>query len=319
MKLSAVDLNLFVVFEATYTEGSLTRAADVLGITQPAVSNALARLRRVIGDPLFTRRGRGIAPTPLATEIIGPVRLALGRFRFSLDQRSTFDPATSDRLFHLAMRDTVAAALLPALVAAFARAAPSVRIQCHMLDRATIPPELAAGTIDFAIDIPELARTDLLTAPLLEDRYVCALRRGHPATKGAWTLDRFLALGHITVSGRRRGRSFVDAALSKLGRQTNTVLRLPYYQPAFPVVMNSDLVMTAPLSIAQQHDLELRPLPLDVPSLQSMLYWHRNADTDPGIAWAREEITRLARNLAPNARRGAASPRRHATANNPSG
>jgi len=293
LKLTGIDLNLFVAFEAIYAERNLTRAADILNVTQPAVSNALARLRATFGDPLFERRGGAMAPTAVSQSLIGPVRQALARLRSGLDQRTAFDPATSDRTFHIALRDTSAAMLLPALARHLEAEAPRVQVQCHLVDRAEIAPELAAGTLDLAIDIPQMARSDLSSAPLIADRYVCVLRRGHPAARGEMTLERFVALRQIAISGRRRGRTLVEAALARMGRTPNTVLRVPTFQMAMEVVRASDVIAAAPHLLAQGQDVAIRDLPFPAPTVESLLYWHRNAESDPGSQWMRDELLRL--------------------------
>ncbi|MFO1238148.1 MAG: LysR substrate-binding domain-containing protein [Alphaproteobacteria bacterium] len=293
LKLTGIDLNLFVAFEAIYAERNLTRAADILSVTQPAVSNALARLRATFGDPLFERRGGAMVPTAVSQSLIGPVRQALARLRSGLDQRTAFDPAISDRVFHIALRDTSAAMLLPALARRLAAAAPHVQVQCHLVDRAEIAPELAAGTLDLAIDIPQMARSDLSSAPLIADRYVCVLRRGHPAGRGAMTLERFVALRQIAISGRRRGRTLIEAALARLGRAPSMALRVPTFQMAMEVVRTSDLVACAPQLLAEGQDVTIKELPFPAPTVESLLYWHRNAESDPGSQWMRAELLRL--------------------------
>ncbi|BCW90280.1 HTH-type transcriptional regulator LeuO [Alphaproteobacteria bacterium SO-S41] len=290
MKLSSIDLNLFVVFEAIHTERNLTRAADILNVTQPAVSNALARLRAIFADPLFERRGGAMMPTPVAQSLVGPVRQALARLRTGLDQRTAFDPATSDRVFHMAMRDTSAATLLPVLARQLEEAAPHVHVQCHFVDRAEIPSELAAGTLDLAVDIPQLARSDLLSAPIFADRYVCVMRRGHPQAKKPMTFERFAGMRQIATSGRRRGRTLVEAAMARAGHGANMVLRLPTFQMAMDVVKASDLIATAPSLLARALDLVIKELPFEAPHVESLLYWHRNADSDPGSQWMRAQM-----------------------------
>ncbi len=290
MKLSSVDLNLFVVFEAIYTERNLTRAAEILNVTQPAVSNALARLRTTFDDPLFERRGGAMAPTPVAQDLIHPVRQALTRLRSGLDQRTAFDPATSDRAFHIAMRDSAAATLLPVLAGHLEEIARHVHIQCHFVDRAEIPLELAAGTLDLAVDIPQLTRSDLASAPLFADRYVCIMRRGHPAARKPLTLERFTTLRQIAISGRRRGRTLVEAAMARAGLSVNTVLRLPTFQMAMDVVQASDLIATAPYLLARGLDVTVKELPFEAPTVSSQLFWHRNAESDPGNRWLRQEL-----------------------------
>jgi DNA-binding transcriptional LysR family regulator len=295
MNLNRIDLNLFVVFETIYAERNLTRASEALSLTQPAVSNALARLRATVGDPLFVRTGRAMAPTPVAHNLIGPVRQALRALRTSVSQRERFEPATAERTFHIALRDAASSVLMPDLMLALRAKAPGLNIHCHQVDRREIALELAAGTLDFAIDIPELAKSDLGSAPLFEDRYVCVLRKGHPMARGALSLERFLAIDHVTISGRRRGRSFVDIALGRLGRQTNTVLRLPHFQPAFHVVMRTDMALSAPLSLAKRYEVAIKELPFEAPPLRSLLFWHRNADLDPANIWLRAEIAKAIR------------------------
>jgi DNA-binding transcriptional LysR family regulator len=290
MNLNRIDLNLFVLFETIYSERNLTRASEVLSITQPAVSNALARLRATFGDPLFVRAGRVMAPTPVAHNLIGPVRQALRALRTSVSQREQFDPRTAERTFHVALRDAASSVVMPDLMLSLRSKAPNLKIHCHQVDRREIALELAAGTLDFAVDIPELAKSDLNSAPLFEDRYVCALRKKHPMARGPLSLERFLAIEHVTISGRRRGRSFVDIALGRLGHQTNTVLRLPHFQPAFHVVMSTDMALSAPLSLARRYDVAVKELPFEAPPLRSLLYWHKNADLDPANVWMRAEI-----------------------------
>jgi DNA-binding transcriptional LysR family regulator len=290
MKLSSIDLNLFVVFEAIYTERNLTRAAEILNVTQPAVSNALARLRAAFGDPLFERRDGAMAPTPAAQELIQPVRQALTRLRSGLDQRTAFDPARSDRAFHIAMRDTMAATILPILARHLETVAPHVHIQCHFVDRAEIPRELAAGTLDLAVEIPQLARPDLSGGPLFSDRYVCIMRRNHPAARRPLTLERFTAMRQIVISGRRRGRTLVEAALARNSHAVNAVLRLPTLQMAMDVVLSSDLITTAPRLLARSLDVTVKELPFEVPTVSSHLFWHRNVESDPANRWLREEL-----------------------------
>ncbi len=295
MNLRSVDLNLLPVFDAVYTEASLTRAGELLGMTQPAVSNALARLRAVFNDPLFVRSGRAMTPTPAAENLAGPIRHALRELQVCLDHGARFDAQTSEKTFHIATRDAAASILMPNLMRRVRMAAPTVKIHCHQIERYEILIELAAGKLDFAVDIPQLARSDLNNAELFEDRYVCVMRKSHTKARGKLSLEAFLALDHVTISGRRQGRSFVDIALSQLGRHVNMVLRVPHFQPAFHVVMSTDLVLSAPLSLARQYDVVTRELPFPAPPLGSRLYWHKNADLDPANRWMRAHIIAAAR------------------------
>ena len=298
MNLRSIDLNLLPVFEAIYVERSLTRAGELLHVTQPAVSNALARLRAAFGDPLFVRAGSGMAPTPAAQALIGPVREALAKLRSGLEPGAGFDPKTSERTFHIAVRDAASSALMPVLARRLERAAPGVRIHCHQIDRPEIPAELASGRLDFAIDIPILARPELDSAALFSDRLVCALRRDHSGAKRKLTLAAFLALRHLVVSSRRSGRTLVDEALSRVGERLRPVMRLPHYQPAFHVVMSSDLALVAPLSLAQRYPVALRDLPFKATGLDLLLFWRRDAADEPALRWARGELIAAAKTKA---------------------
>ena len=295
MNLRTLDLNLLPIFEAIYVERSLTRASEVLHVTQPALSNALVRLRRAFGDPLFIRSGRGMIPTSEAEQLIGAVREALGRLRSGLDRGRGFDPTSSERAFNVAAGEAAASALAPALARRLAETAPRVRFFFHQVARTDIPIELAARRLDFAIDIASVAQGDVESVPFLEDEYVCVLRRGHPAAKQRLTLARFLRVPHIAVSSRRGGRTVADLALHKLGERLRPVLRFAHYSPAFHVVATTDFALIAPASVARVHDVVVRPLPFETPSLALHLHWRRDTHHDPASVWARGQLTEAAR------------------------
>src|SRR5215203_1938564 len=255
MNLNAIDLNLFVAFDVIYAERNLTRASEVLNITQPAVSNTLARLRVAFGDKLFVRSGNVMMPTPVAQSLVGPVRQALRQLRASVDQLKSFDPSTSEKIFNISLGDATATILIPELAAEIRRLAPHAKINCSQVDRREIASELASGELDFALDIPELEKADLNGVDILGDRYVCVLRKGHPFEKRAMTLDDYLALEHVMVSSRRRGRGLIDIALARIGRQPNTVMRVAHSQPALHAVMSSDMAVTVSLSLAARYEV----------------------------------------------------------------
>ena len=297
MHLNKIDLNLFVVFDTIFTERNLTRAGEILHITQPSVSNALARLRKEFDDQLFVRSGKGMIPTPVARNLIGPVRQALKILQTSVEDRSKFAPQTSDKLFVLSAGDIVGSILLPELMDRITRIAPNVRIQCYQVRRTDIVSDMAAGRLDFAIDIPALANTKLAHISVLEDRYVCVLRKNHPLARQSLTLNQYLDLGHVTVSSRRSGQSYVDIALNRLGKRARNTLRVQYYQAAFHTVQNSNLVLAAPESLARRYDAEISELPFTVPPLESLLFWHKNADHDPANIWMRQMIIETCRDI----------------------
>lgn len=298
MSLGKVDLNLFIVFDAIYSEANLTRAGQIVGITQPAVSNALARLRETFNDPLFMRTAQGMVPTPMAQNIIGPVRQALQLLRVSVQESRTFNPAEAAKTFRIGMTDLSEAFLLPPLFQRLGRLAPQVRIESTLARRRETTSELAAGKLDFAVDIPLNSDAQVRHVKLLEDRFVCAMRPGHPLASAPLTLESYLSAGHIQISSRRNGLGYVDLALGKLGKQRRIALRSPHYLMAARVLLETNLLLTVPERFARQHELHVTELPLaDVPPLASHLYWHESTDQDPANRWMREQLIEIAEQI----------------------
>ena len=295
MNLSKVDLNLFIVFDAIYTEANLTRAGQIVGITQPAVSNALARLRETFNDPLFVRTAQGMVPTPMAQNIIGPVRNALSLLRVSVQESRIFNPQQAAKTYRISMTDLTEAVILPLLFQRLRRLAPTVVIESFLSKRRETTKELAAGRLDFAVDAPLNTDPQVRHVKLMEDRYVCAMRKGHPmAGKDKLTLDDYLSLTHIHISSRRNGLGHVDLALGKMGIQRKIALRSQHYLMASQVLQQTDMVMTVPERFARRHELHWFNLPVnDVPSVETHLYWHESTDQDPANRWMREQMIEL--------------------------
>lgn len=295
MNLNKVDLNLFIVFDAIYTEANLTHAGQIVGITQPAVSNALSRLRETFNDPLFVRTAQGMVPTPMAQNIIGPVRNALQLLRVSVQESRSFDPQQANKTYRISMTDLTEAVILPPLFQRLRRLAPNVHIESFLAKRRETTKELAAGRLDFAVDAPLNTDPQVRHVKLMEDRYVCAMRRGHPlAGKPKLALDDYLGLTHIHISSRRSGLGYIDLALGKMGIQRKIALRSQHYLMASTVVQQTDMAMTVPERFARHHDLHYAVLPVsDVPKLETHLYWHESTDQDPANRWMREQIIEL--------------------------
>lgn len=294
MNLNKVDLNLFIVFDAIYTEANLTRAGQIVGITQPAVSNALSRLRETFNDPLFVRTAQGMVPTPMAQNIIGPVRNALQLLRVSVQESRIFNPLQANKTFRISMTDLIEAVILPPLFQRLRRQAPAVQIESFLAKRRETTKELAAGRIDFAVDAPLNTDPQVRHVKLLEDRYVCAMRKGHPLAKDKLSLDDYLSLTHIHISSRRSGLGLVDLALGKMGIQRKIALRSQHYLMASQVMQQTDMAMTVPESFAHRHGLHAVDLPVnDVPAQETHLYWHESTDQDPANRWMREQLIEL--------------------------
>lgn len=290
MRLKNVDLNLFIVFDAVYTERNLTRAAEVLNLTQPAVSNALNRLRVSLKDPLFVRTPKAMVPTPVADNIVGAVREALQLLGTSVLQGDVFNPSTATKTFKFSMNDVAETLLFPPLMAYIQRSSPEVCLASFPLNRREIPKELASGNLDFAIDVPLLSDPNLCHQPLISSNYVCVARKDHPEINNELTLEQYLSLRHVMVSSRRSGLGHVDIALNTLGYQRKIQLRVSHYLSVQNIVEQSDLILTIPRSLAGKLNLKVIDLPFDIPSVDWHLYWHKSADRDQANIWMRNSI-----------------------------
>ncbi|MBC7501941.1 MAG: LysR family transcriptional regulator [Herminiimonas sp.] len=294
MHISRVDLNLFIVFEAIFVEGSVTRASQKLNLTQPAISHALGRLRILFDDPLFVRQGHAMVSTPLARSIIEPVRRSLRGFEVTLDGLDRFDAATTQKQFTLALRDVLESTVLPPLMLRVTQHAPAASIAASQVERRELEGELAAGTLDCAIDVLLPLSSDILHKRIVMDKIVVVARRDHPQVHGALDLSTYLAADHVLASSRRRGPGLEDFELSRLGLQRRIRLRCQHYFAACRVVSQTDLLLTMPERYARvaskQFGNQLLPLPLEMPAFDMYLYWHANVDNDPANAWFRQQL-----------------------------
>ncbi|WP_028079865.1 LysR family transcriptional regulator [Solimonas soli] len=294
---SRVDLNLFRVFEAVYRAGSLTQAAAQLHLTQPAISNALARLRAHFDDPLFVRDGRRVAPTPRARAVAPEITAALQTLQQALATPQVFDAGSASRRFVIGMRDLIEFALLPRLTQSVFADAPRLQLQSARIERRRTGRELAAGTLDLSIDIPTPVGEGIVQEPLFEEVLCVAMRPEHPLARGRLTTKQWLAARHVAVSSRRAGLVLEDVVLQREGLRRDVAVRCQHYYAACHVVAGSDLLLLLPRYYGEWFTahlpLKLVPLPLALPGLQIMLYWHRNAEHDPGHAWLRERIRAL--------------------------
>ena len=294
MHISRIDLNLLVVLDAIYTEGGITRAAGKLHLTQPAISHSLGRLRELFKDELFAREGRAMVPTPLARNLIDPVRRALRGLEATLNELERFDPATTQKRFTVAVRDVFESTLLPPLLKHVQRAAPSIDVAAVQIERRELESELAAGTLDCALDVLLPLSGSIQRRRISVDRHVVVARKGHPAVKRGLTLATYLKQHHVLVSSRRSGPGLEDVELSRQGLSRRIRLRCQHYFAACRVVSQSDLILTMPGHYARitnrQFGNQVLPLPLDMPPLDAYLYWHTNVDKEPANRWLREQL-----------------------------
>ncbi len=302
-----LDLNLLRVFDAVMAERSLTRAARSLSLTQPAVSNALSRLRLALGDELVRRSGQGVSPTPRALSLWPSVRDALRQLQQSLAP-DAFLPAEADNKFVLAMADATAAELLPQLLAVVEAEAPGVSLRVVPLASRDPRKLLDEEAIDLAIGYFPAVSTDLAARAqvgkavafshqrVYVSDYVCVMRAGHPLASGPLTLSRFCAARHLLVSFSSEPFGFIDEALQERGRTRRIVLTVNQFFTAAQVVAQCDLLGVLPRHFLSLVDapqaLVARALPLDVPPVTVDTLWHQRRDADAAHGWLRNAVLR---------------------------
>lgn len=305
MNFRTLDLNLLRVFDTVMVERNVTRAAERLSMTQPAVSNALRRLREAIGEELFVPGSTGVTPTPQAVTLWPAIRDAMAGLRLLFDPQG-FDPAHDERRFTLAMADATAVVILPRLLAETEQ----TRISLQVEPLTTRDPRalLERGGADAAIGFfPDVARAqaaalgqgETVLEPLYECDYVCAMRHGHPlAGPEPVSLDAYCAAAHVRVSFAGRPHGFVDEVLARLGRTRRVALMLGQYAAAVQVLCRTDLLGVLPRRFVEASGaaeaLHVTALPFEMPLVEIGLLWHRRHERDAAQRWLRETIARIA-------------------------
>jgi DNA-binding transcriptional LysR family regulator len=296
MNFSKIDLNLFLVFDAIVQTGSLTAAARDLHLSQPAVSHALARLREALGDPLFTRQGRRMLPTPYARSLTASVRQALNTLQTGIKgSQPGFEPTGSDRVFTIGMRDILESLTLPGLMAHIRQHAPGISVNSIQVERHDIADALRQSRVDAAVDIALPVSAEVSHTRLVLDKLVVVARADHPAIgKGPLRLDTYLDASHVLVSARRQGLGLEDYELSRQGLRRQIGLRCRHYFAGCRVVSQTDMLLTMPeqyARVANQHfDNALHSFPLSAAQLDAHLYWNAALDDDPTNLWFRQRV-----------------------------
>jgi DNA-binding transcriptional LysR family regulator len=293
MHIKEIDLNLLRLFDAVYRTRNVSRAAELLDLTQPAASQGLTRLRALIHDPLFMRAGGGVQPTPKAQRMAEPVRQALAILEQALRESAGFDPATSERTFHVHMSDIGEGRFLPELMVALRKQAPAVRIETLPLPRAEITAALDTGRIDFAFGFLPMVK-DTRSAELLQDRYVVLLRQGHPFTRRSRTarplMERLRELEFVAV--RTHADTLRILQMSHL--QDRLRLTTEHFMVLPSIVRATDLAVIMPRNIARgfardggyaivEPEFRLRDFTVS-------LHWSKRFEAEPGNQWLRQLI-----------------------------
>lgn len=301
MHISRTDLNLFVVLDAIYSQGNITRASQTLNLSQPALSHALARLRTMFDDPLFVRQGAAMVPTPFTRGIITQVRQGLQLFELSLQAEQSFNPAQTQRSFHLGLRDVFEATILPPLLKTITKQAPGISIASVRVDRREIETALSSSNLDMVLEVPIPLAGNILQQRVSRDRLIVLSRNGHPQIprkkNSPLDLSTYLQQAHVLVSSRRQGMGLEDFELNREGLRRHISLRCQHYFAACRVVSETDLLLTMPeqyASIANAQFMNrVDPFPLPTQPIDAHLYWHMSADNDPANMWLRQQILNL--------------------------
>lgn len=307
MNLSAIDLNLLVVLDAVLTEKSATRAARRLGVTQPAVSNALSRLRDLFGDPLVVRNGRGLAPTPRAAALAPKVARWIREARAILDDDdAAFDPARTEREFTLACADYYGMVVLPPLVAALRESAPHARLRLVSLEELVGGGGLA-DDIDVHVGRPKVIAAGCLSLSLFDEEFVCLTRREGSTTRRRMSLREYAAASHVRVRVLGNVRDPIDDGLEKVGITRKIALTVPHFSLTPFVVLRMGWIATLASRLAHLYasvlPLRVRRPPVAIGPRSVDMIWHQRTTNDPGARFFRDLVVATTRSIGGPSRR----------------
>lgn len=298
VNLSTLDLNLFVVLHVVLHERSATRAAKRLHVTQSAVSNAIARLRTVLADPLVVRSGRGLVPTPRAEELAPFVAQAIAHLQLAVDRGAAFSPQTSDRCFTLSLSDNHQTSEGPRIAAAFAEKLPRASLRIVSTDFLAATDGLATGEVDANVAPAMMEAPGLRRASLFEERPCLVVRRDHPRVRGKLTPKLFGELPHIDVEvvlGKKGiGARLAEQHWRSLGLERKVAVTVPYFMTAAVIAAHTDCVAGLPSRLAkvacEQLPIKIVPATFPLPAMGLSLVWHERTDADPGGRYFRKLI-----------------------------
>ena len=294
--MKTIDTRLLQVFNEIYAKKSVSNAALALGLPQPAVSIALAKLREHFGNPLFVRTTDGMVPTPLGAELIEPVRAALNAVSAVVDFSTHFEPSTSKRVFKIAMTDISQLILLPKLWERLRLTAPGVGIDVFPLSSDT-PQLLESGAVDLALGyVPEL-EAGFYQQRLFSQHFVCMVSQSHPRIQGKLKLKQYLQEDHAAIVSSGAAPKIIDETLHAMGKERRIALRIPHFLGASFVVELTDLLITIPQRLAEvlqgRGAYVIYPVPFAIPSYEVKQHWHERYHHDAASRWLRGVIADL--------------------------
>ncbi|HEX7910917.1 MAG TPA: LysR family transcriptional regulator [Paraburkholderia sp.] len=307
MELSDVDLNLLLLFQRLMQERRVSTVAEQMNMSQPGVSNALAKLRRRLGDPLFVRGPGGVVPTPFALRLAEPVSQALATLHAALNPSTGFDPLLVTRTMTIGMTDIGEVVFLPALVERLSQVAPGISLNTVRNASVNLSDEMADGRVDLAIGLLPQLKGGFYQRRLFDQRYVCLFRRGHPLEDTALTLAGWSEAGHLVVVSAGTGHGQVDEWLKQHGVRRNVRLTVPHFMSVGNILQRTDLIATVPERLAMQlatpFSLSVRALPMALPAAPIHLLWHARVHQDEGSRWLRGVVIELFADTATHVRK----------------
>lgn len=297
MSLRRIDLNLLTVFDAVMQEGNLTRAANKIGMSQPAVSNAVSRLRLVLKDDLFIRTSHGVMPTPRAQQYAGEVKRILDLVILMLSETESFNVVTSERVFNLVLGDYGVLVILPALMQYLDDMQAGISIHVLSQHRHELEKSLRTGAVDLILTPEPILDPDIKNELVTKEKLVSMVRRNHPLIKDRLTLEQFVSLRHVILEWPDKRGSMVDQRLRAEGMQRNCHMQVHSFFDMPRVVASTDMICSIPSQMASHfataHKLASFPIPLQDLDVPLYLSWHRSFESDPGIQWMKSAITAL--------------------------
>ena len=297
MDLRQFDLNLLVIFNQLLKDRRVSSTADKLGLSQPAVSNSLKRLRVMLKDELFVRTARGMEPTPYALQLVEPISSALDALQNALSQRDSFDPLSSERTFTLSLTDIGEIYFMPTLMKKLSQSAPRIKISTLRNTSGNLSEDMASGLVDMAVGLLPSLTTGFFQRSLFKQHYVCMFRQGHPHANNPISLTQYKALSHVGVTSANTGHGEVGEWLTRKGIHRHIQLHVPHFVAVGHILRSSDLIATVPERFAQKCEkpfqLETSPLPFKIPDIAIKLFWHTKYHREPANMWLRQQLIDL--------------------------
>ncbi|MFT3717480.1 LysR family transcriptional regulator [Pseudorhodoferax sp.] len=297
MELSDIDLNLLVLFQQLMVERRVSKVAENMGLTQPGVSNALAKLRRIFGDELFLRTASGMVPTPFAEQLGEPIGYALSMIHSGLNQRVEFDPASVRRTVTIGMTDIGEIVFLPALIERLGHEAPGVTLNTVRNTAVNLRDDMESGKVDLAIGLLPHLKAGFFQRRLFRQRYVCLFRRGHALERPRVTLADYTAAEHLVIVAAGTGHGKVDELIRKAGIERLVRLTVPHFVGVGHILQRTGLVATVPERLADElvepFGLALRAHPVKLPEAPINVFWHAKVHREPFNQWLRRVVFEL--------------------------